>query len=96
MDNDHYLITRFQAGEVEAFDRLMESHMDRVYRVAWQALHDHEEAMDATQEVFIRLHGALPRMGQVTSLSSWLYRVCLNHCIDRKRRVNPNQCELEE
>jgi RNA polymerase sigma-70 factor (ECF subfamily) len=86
LDEDRYLISRFLAGEAEAFDRLMDAHMDRVYRVAWQALRDHEEALDATQEVFIKLHRALPSIGEVCSLSAWLYRVCVNYCIDRKRR----------
>jgi RNA polymerase sigma-70 factor, ECF subfamily len=86
LEEDRYLISRFLAGEAEAFDRLMDTHMDRVYRVAWQALQDHEEAMDATQEVFIKLHRALPGIGEVGSLSAWLYRVCVNYCIDRKRR----------
>ncbi|MDO8586121.1 MAG: RNA polymerase sigma factor [Armatimonadota bacterium] len=96
VEDDRYLIARFRAGEVEAFDRLMDLHMDRVYRVAWQALHDHEESLDATQEVFIRLHGALPRLGEVNSLAAWLYRVCVNHCIDRKRRPGRETRTLSE
>jgi hypothetical protein len=60
LDEDRCLVSRFLEGEAEAFDRLMDMHMDRVYRVAWQALQDHEEALDATQEVFIRLHRAFP------------------------------------
>jgi len=96
VEEDRYLIARFLAGEVEAFDRLMDLHMDRVYRVAWQALHDHEEALDATQEVFIRLHKALPRMEELNSLTAWLYRVCVNYCIDRKRRPGRDTRTLSE
>ena len=86
LEEDRNLISRFLAGEAEAFDRLMDTHMDRVYGVAWQALQNHEEALDATQEVFVKLYRSLPGMGKVGSLSAWLYRVCVNRCIDTKRR----------
>ena len=85
MEDDLFLISRFQAGDRAAFDRIMVIHMDRVYRIAWRVLHDRDDAMDATQEVFIRLHRALPTLGKVGNLQAWLCRVCLNHCFDRKR-----------
>jgi RNA polymerase sigma-70 factor (ECF subfamily) len=85
VEDELFLISKSQSGDRAAFDRLMVIHMDRVYRVAWQVLHDRDDAMDATQEVFIRLHRALPTLGQVRSLQARLCRVCLNYCFDRKR-----------
>jgi len=93
---DEMLIARFKAGEQEAFDRLMAAHMDQVFGLAWSVLHDREDALDATQEVFIKLHAAFPRFGSASNLSGWLYRVCLNHCIDVKRRARNAGCELTE
>ncbi|MGQ9456556.1 MAG: RNA polymerase sigma factor [Armatimonadota bacterium] len=82
---DEVLISRFQQGETEAFDRLMASRMDKVFALAWSVLRDREEAKDAVQEVFIKLYKALPKFKPSDNLNGWLYRVCLNHCIDRKR-----------
>lgn len=93
---DELLVARFRAGEAEAFDRLMALHMDRVFGLAWSVLHDREEALDAAQEVFIKLHGALPRFREAGNLPGWLYRVCLNHCIDVKRRSRNAEFELTE
>ena len=83
---DEVLIARAKQGEAEAFDRLMALHMDRIFALAWGVLQNREDAMDAVQEVFIKLHSALPKFPPDNNLSAWLYRVCLNHCIDRKRR----------
>lgn len=87
MANDEVLISRFQQGESEAFDRLMSLHANKVFALAWGVMRNREEAVDAVQEVFIKLHKALPRLSPQDNLSAWLYRVCLNHCIDRRRRL---------
>jgi RNA polymerase sigma-70 factor, ECF subfamily len=87
VEEDRLLIARFKAGEEEAFDRLMALHLDKVYGAAWSVLLDREEALDAAQEVFVRLHSALPRLPEDSNLPAWLYRVCLNYCIDQKRRA---------
>lgn len=93
---DEVLIARFQRGEAEAFDRLMAIHTDRVFGVAWGVLQNREDAMDATQEVFIKLHRSLPGFPPSDNLSAWLYRVCVNHCIDRKRRAKRISADLNE
>ncbi len=90
------LIARFQRGEVEAFDRLMATHMDRVFALAWGVLQHREEAKDAVQEVFIKLHAALPKFPPANNLNAWLYRVCLNHCIDRKRKAKRSPTAITE
>ena len=90
------LIHRCQRGDHEAFDRLMALHVDKVFALAWGVLRNREDAIDATQEVFIKLHGSLPRFKPSDNLSAWLYRVCLNHCIDCKRRVRSGQVEMTD
>lgn len=94
--DDELLIARFRAGEADAFDRLMALHMDHVFGLAWSVLYDREAAFDATQEVFLKLHRALPKFGDASNLPAWLYRVCLNHCIDIKRRSKNSETELSE
>ena len=93
---DEVLISRFQQGETEAFDRLMALHTDKIFALAWGVLQNREDAMDATQEVFIKLHGSLSKFSPSDNLNAWLYRVCLNHCIDRKRRAKWTSTELSD
>lgn len=91
---DQVLIERFQRGEAEAFDRLMAVHTNKVFSLAWGVLGNREDAIDATQEVFIKLYKALPKFPPSDNLNAWLYRVCLNHCIDRKRRARNAGVEM--
>lgn len=93
---DELLIARFRAGDGEAFDRLMALHMDQVFGLAWSVLRNREEALDAAQEVFIKLHRMLHKFDCGANLPAWLYRVCLNHCIDVKRRSRSSELELTE
>ena len=96
LTEDEVLISRFQRGEAEAFDRLMAIHTDKIFALAWGVLQNREDAMDATQEVFIKLHGALRKFPASDNLNAWLYRVCPNHCIDRKRRAKWTSAELSD
>lgn len=93
---DEILISRFQQGDDEAFDRLMAAHTDKVFALAWGVLQNREDAIDATQEVFIKLHAALVKFPASGNLNAWLYRVCLNHCIDRKRRAKHSSAALSD
>jgi RNA polymerase sigma-70 factor (ECF subfamily) len=95
-NEDHVLIARFREGDKEAFDRLMERYTDKLYSVAWGVLMNRDDAVDAVQDVFIKLHGALPKFSPNYNLGAWLYRVMLNQCIDRKRRANRNNVDLTE
>lgn len=83
------LIQRFQGGESWAFDRLMEKHQKRVYRIALGMLGDHDSAADIVQEVFIRAFRSLKKFRRDSSLSTWLHRITVNLCIGeiRKRKV---------
>lgn len=96
LTEDEVLVARFKQGEAEAFDRLMAIHMDKVYGLAWGVLGNREDARDAVQEVFIKLHGALNKFPPSNNLNAWLYRVCLNHCIDRKRRMKRPRVDMTE
>ena len=60
-----------------------------VYRVAYQFAGNHHDAEDIAQEVFIKVYRSLDRFRQDAQLSSWMYRIVMNACIDHKRRHSP-------
>ncbi len=82
------LIRAARAGDLEAFDRLMQLEQHRVYRTALNLLNRREDAEDAVQETFLRVHRGLGRYDAARPWSAWLYAVTLNVCRDlaRKRR----------
>jgi len=60
-----------------------------VYRVAYQFAGNHQDAEDIAQEVFIKVYRSLDRFRQDAQLSSWMYRIVMNACIDHRRRHSP-------
>jgi len=86
-DIDHVdLLTRAQGGDRAAFGQLVRHHQRRVYACAVQMLADTGEAEDAVQETFLRAWRALPRFDGRSQLSTWLYRICVNVCLNTMRR----------
>lgn len=85
------LLKKAQGGDRQAFGRLVRLHQRRVFACAMQMLADAGEAEDALQETFLRAWRALPRFDGRSELSTWLYRICVNVCLNtirkRKRRA---------
>ena len=81
------LVERARRGDREAFDLLVERHLQHVWAVVWRILRHHEDTEDVVQEVFLAAFQALPRYRGESRLSTWLHRVAvtraLNH-LDRK------------
>lgn len=82
---DDQLVARFRAGDTRAFDELVAQHMNRLFALAFELLRQREDAEEVTQEVLFTLYHELLRSRPPLRLRSWLYRVCVNACIDRKR-----------
>jgi RNA polymerase sigma-70 factor (ECF subfamily) len=83
---DTDLISRAAAGDAAAFQALVERHRSMVYRVAYQFSGNHHDAEDIAQEVFVKVYRSLDRFRQDAQLSSWMYRIVMNACIDHRRR----------
>ena len=89
MSADTDLISRAAGGDASAFQALVERHRTMVYRVAYQFAGNHHDAEDIAQEVFIKVYRSLDRFRQDSQLSSWMYRIVMNACIDHRRRHAP-------
>lgn len=84
------LISRAAGGDASAFQALVERHRAMVYRVAYQFAGNHHDAEDIAQDVFIKVFRSLDRFRQDAQLTSWMYRIVMNACIDHRRRHRPN------
>src|SRR5688500_16837020 len=86
---DSDLIARAAGGDPAAFQALVERHRSMVYRVAYQFAGNHFDAEDIAQEVFIKVYRSLDKFRQDAQLTSWMYRIVMNACIDHRRRTLP-------
>ena len=83
---DQALMARVSQGDARAFQQLVDAGIDRVLAVARRMLGDDMEAEDVAQDVFLRLWRQADRWeGGRAQVSTWLYRVTVNSCIDRMR-----------
>lgn len=89
MTPDIDLVNRAAGGDHAAFHLLVKRHRAMIYRVAYQFAGNHHDAEDITQEVFIKVYRSLDRFRQDAQLTSWMYRIAMNACIDHKRRQSP-------
>ena len=81
------LIAACRRGDPAAQRRVFDQYRDRVYTIALRYLKgDDAGAQDVTQDVFVRAFRALPTFRADARLSTWLYRVVVNACLDELRR----------
>lgn len=96
---DSLLVQHCVAGEEEACSRLVQDHQRMVYQLALHLLGDSQEALDLSQEVFLRVFRTLPRFRGQSSLRTWIYRIVVNQASNRqrwwRRRHRSHQVALE-
>ena len=85
-DDDRALVERSQAGDLAAFELLVEKYKERAYRLAARVLGDPEEALDVAQEAFVRVYQSLPRFKGQSAFYTWLFRIVTNLALDRHRQ----------
>ena len=80
------LIGRFQSGELDAFDQIVDRYQDYVYSLAYQFTRNCDDAYDISQEVFVKVFKSLGGLRDNSTFKSWLRRVTVNACIDYLRQ----------
>jgi len=84
--DDAALIARCRAGDLTAFEPLVQKYRQRVYRLAYNVLRDPEEAWDVSQDAFIRAYQALSSFRGESAFYTWLFRIVMNVARDRARQ----------
>jgi RNA polymerase sigma-70 factor (ECF subfamily) len=92
------LIRAAQAGDQDAFERLVRSYDQSVLRLAMNLLRSPEDAYDIYQEAFLRVFRNLNNFRFDCSFSTWLYRIVTNLCLDqlRKKKVRRTESAVVE
>ena len=84
--DDQTLILQCRAGDQAAFGVLVKRYQQKAYGIALSMLRDADDAMDVTQEAFIKVHRYLDNFKGSSSFYTWLYRITVNLCIDHIRK----------
>ena len=86
MADDRTLMKRIVAGDERAFASLVERHSSRLLAVARRLLGSHADAEDAVQRAFLRCYTGASGYRPEWAVSTWLYRILTNTCVDEMRR----------
>jgi len=91
---DRQDIQRFLEGEARGFEELMERYRTRAYGIALSMTGNHDDAMDAVQKSFIRIHRSLDRFRLDEPFFPWLYRIVRNAALNQKRDEKRHRGEI--
>ena len=82
---DTRLIARLRAGELAAFEELVEEFQPLVYALCYRVLHDSEDARDAAQETFLKIYRHFAHFRGEASLKTWICRIAINQARSSER-----------
>jgi RNA polymerase sigma factor (sigma-70 family) len=86
-DADLAIVRQVQAGDVAAFDRLINKYRERVYGIVYNMTSNREDAADLTQDAFIKAFQSIHRFSGQSSFFTWLYRIAVNATLSHLRRM---------
>ena len=93
------LIELAKTGNKSAFDTLMLRYQKKVINLVGRYVHDPSDALDVTQEVFIKVLKALPNFRQECTFYTWLYRITLNtaknHAVAEGKRLLEEHIDMD-
>ncbi len=97
---DQRLVERVQAGDKTAFDLLVKKYQHKIIGLIGRYVYDHHEAMDVSQEAFIKAYRALPKFRGDSAFYTWLYRIAINtaknHLVAKGRRPPDMDVDVED
>lgn len=96
--NERELIARLQKRDEAAFEELIRQYEKKVYTLCFRMCGNSEDAEEAAQDAFLALWRGIDRFRQESSLSTWIYRLATNACIDtlRRRKKQSGSASLDD
>lgn len=85
-EDEKYLLKKAKHGDVEAFEKLIDSYQKKVFNIALRMLGNYDDAGDAAQEVFLRAYKSIKGFKEQSLFSTWIYTITKNVCLDELRK----------
>jgi RNA polymerase sigma-70 factor, ECF subfamily len=93
--HERELVERCRAGDERAFQELVDHYKDLVFALIARTVQDRSRAEDLAQDVFLRIHRGLPYFRGEARLSTWIYRIVANVCLQDHGRA-PDRVSLDD
>jgi RNA polymerase sigma-70 factor, ECF subfamily len=90
---DQELVKAAQGGDMAAFEELVGRHRDKIYARAYTMMRNEEEAIDLSQEAWVKGWQRLAQFHGESSFGTWMTRIVINLCLDQLRRQKRQRAE---
>ena len=94
--DDPTLVRAAQHGDMAAFEELVARHRDKIYARAYSMMRNEEEAVDLSQEAWVKGWQRLRQFQRESSFGTWVTRIVINLCLDQLRKQKRQRTESIE
>ncbi len=94
--DDPALVRKAQRGDMKAFEELVARHRDKIYARAYSMMRNEDEALDLSQEAWVKGWQRLKQFQGESSFGTWMTRIVINLCLDQLRRQKRQRAESIE
>ncbi len=94
--DDQALVRMAQRGDMAAFEELVARHRDKIYARAYSMMRNEEEAIDLTQEAWVKGWQRLRQFQGESGFGTWMTRIVINLCLDQLRKQKRQRTESIE
>jgi len=94
--SDETLVRAAQQGDTAAFEELVARHRDKIYARAYSMMHNEEDAIDLSQEAWVKAWQRLKQFQGESSFATWMTRITINLCLDAIRKQKRQRAESIE
>jgi RNA polymerase sigma-70 factor (ECF subfamily) len=94
--SDEQLVKAAKRGNMAAFEELVARHRDKIYARAFSMMRNEEEAVDLSQEAWVKSWQRLKQFQGESSFGTWMTRIVINLCLDQLRRRKRQRTESIE
>ena len=94
--DDQTLVRAARRGDMAAFEELVARHRDRIYARAYSMMRNEEEAVDLSQEAWVKGWQRLRQFQGESSFGTWMTRIIINLCLDQLRKQKRQRTESIE
>src|SRR6476646_1521613 len=94
--SDEQLVKAAKRGEMAAFEELVARHRDKIYARAFSMMRNEDEAVDLSQEAWVKSWQRLKQFQGESSFGTWMTRIVINLCLDQLRKRKRQRAESIE
>ena len=93
---DELLVKAAKRGDMLAFEELVARHRDKIYARAFSMMRNEDEALDLSQEAWVKSWQRLKQFQGESSFATWMTRITINLCLDQLRKNKRHRAESIE